>query len=167
VSLDRNKQTVRSAIEIVWNREDCSGIERYAIPDLLVYAPHRPEPYRGTDGLRELVGMVHGSFPDHRVEIRKLVAEGDTVAALLRWTGTNSGELMGLPPTGRSVDMEEMNFYRLAPDGKIAELRALQNMASMMSQLGLGPAGPPPKPLVMLLRARHRLRSLRLRASAG
>ena len=56
----------------------------------------------GPEGYRQLVAMYRGAFPDLNVTMVDMIAEGDKVVA--RWTsqGTNTGEMMGMPPTGKT-----------------------------------------------------------------
>ena len=58
-----------------------------------------------------------------------------------RWTGrgTHRGELQGIPPTGKRVEVPGSVFYRIV-GGKIVEFRGLFNMMSLMQQLGVIPA---------------------------
>ena len=67
---------------------------------------------------------------------------------------------MDLPPTGKKVTMEEVNVYRMSPEGKVQEIWANQNMMDMMEQLGLVPDGPPPKALLFAMRTSQRLQAL-------
>jgi steroid delta-isomerase-like uncharacterized protein len=59
-------------------------------------------------------------FPDYRFDVIHLVAEGDLVAALMPFSGTQDGAVLDLPPSGRSVRVSEMVFFRIR-DGKIVE----------------------------------------------
>lgn len=86
------------------------------------------------------------SFPDGRVVLETLVAEGDRVAALGRYTGTNSGPLGGAPATGRQVDSRFLSIFRIA-GGRIAEMWVEWDNLALFSQLGL----PPPADGVALL----------------
>jgi steroid delta-isomerase-like uncharacterized protein len=144
-------------LEDLWNKKDWTRLPGLADPGLLVHAPHRPEPYQGMEGFKELGRMVQSAFPDYHVTIDEMIGEGEKVVVLFTWTGTNTGKLMGLPPTGKKVEMHEVNIYRLTADHKVAELWAMQDLGSMMQQLGLAPAGPPPRALIMFMRVAERL----------
>jgi predicted ester cyclase len=76
------------------------------------------------------------AFPDIHVTVEDLIAEGDKVVARHTVTGTNRGEYMGRPPTGRSVTYNEMFILRFA-NGRIAEVWGVVDVLSQMKQLGV------------------------------
>ncbi len=83
------------------------------------------------------------SFPDQRVTIQKLIAEGDEVAGLATYTGTHAGPIGEFPATGRSVESTFLAFFRIEA-GRIAELWVEWDNVAMLTQLGLFPPPPPP-----------------------
>ena len=85
-------------------------------------------------GLKALNTAFRAAFPDLRATIDEVVANGDWVSARLTWTGTNSGELFGQPPTGKSVSVTEMEIVR-CENGHIAELRQVIDLPGLMAQL--------------------------------
>ena len=88
------------------------------------------------DQMKELVMSFRSSFPDARITIEDIVAEGDLVAARLMEQGTHGGEFKGIPPTGRQVTYGSMTFLRIV-DGKIVDHWGLLDMPSLLQQLGL------------------------------
>jgi steroid delta-isomerase-like uncharacterized protein len=78
------------------------------------------------------------AFPNLQETIEDQVAEGDKVTTRLTFRGTQSGELMGIPPTGRQVTFVALTLDRLV-DGKIAERWHLFDTLGMMKQLGVIP----------------------------
>ncbi len=98
-------------------------------------------------GIAEATGW-RSAFPDLRVEVDLLIAEGDLVT--VRWTarGTNSGTGQGIPATGRRVQTSGTTIFRLA-EGKIAEEWTAGDALGLLRQLGLMPpptaATPPPQ----------------------
>lgn len=64
--------------------------------------------------LRAWFAPFRAAFPDWRQEIVQLVAEGNTVAARFVCRGTNVGEWLGVPPTGRSMEVDEVYFFTIA-----------------------------------------------------
>ncbi len=66
-----------------------------------------------------------------------VIADGDQVAVYSLATGTNRGELMGMPPTGKSISIGAIEIYRVAGD-KIVEQWVVADNAAMLRQLGVG-----------------------------
>ena len=78
------------------------------------------------------------AFPDARGTIENRIESGDQVAGEILWTGTNTGSLMGRPPTGKRVQVRAAAVLR-AEGGKIAHLRHYLDVAGLMQQLGVAP----------------------------
>jgi predicted ester cyclase len=76
------------------------------------------------------------AFPDWRMEIVEMVAEGDTVAARFRCSGTNEGEFRGAPPTGRRMEVDEVYFLRVE-DGRFVYFWGLEDDLKRLRQLEL------------------------------
>ena len=97
------------------------------------------EPVAGTpDDLKAVATMMRAAFPDWHATPEEILVEGDRVVE--RWTGrgTHRGEFQGIPPTGKTVTVPGVVFYRIA-DGKIAEFRGQFDRLSLMQQLGVIP----------------------------
>ena len=98
-----------------------------------------PELQRGREAYKQVVSLFLSGFPDLKTTVDDIVAEGDRVAC--RWTfrGTQRGEMMGIPPTGKRVLGSGMSIHRIA-DGKIAEGWFNFDTLGMLQQLGAIPA---------------------------
>jgi predicted ester cyclase len=82
--------------------------------------------------------MYQMAFPDVRMTVEDGFAEGDKV--VVRWTGrgAHTGELMGIPPTGKQVTVTGIDVYRVA-GGKLVERWGEFDQMGMMQQLGVVP----------------------------
>lgn len=87
--------------------------------------------------------MYMQAFPDLRFEVQDMLASGDKVVARFRATGTQDGGFMGMPASGRHVDVEGIDIIRFADDGLAHEHWGLFDALGMMQQLGAIPAGAP------------------------
>ena len=96
----------------------------------------------GREGVRQLFTMFQAAFPDMRWEVEDVFAAGDKVAARVRVTGTNEGELMGMPASGRSVSVQVIDIIRFGEDGLVHEHWGVFDMMGMMQQLGVAPGVP-------------------------
>jgi steroid delta-isomerase-like uncharacterized protein len=104
----------------------------------------------GRDALTKNLEDLQLTFPDRRMEIVAMVAEGDTVVTRVRWSGTHRGVsqrrlmgglLIGVPPTGKSFTVQHMHWY-LLKDGLIVDHWANRDDLGMLQQLGLVPTKP-------------------------
>ncbi len=85
-------------------------------------------------GLKQLRRAFLAGFPDLRPTIDEIIATGDWVAARVTWTGTNTGELFGQPPTGKTVSIGELEIVRFR-DGRIVDLRNAFDSEALTTQL--------------------------------
>lgn len=84
------------------------------------------------------VNTYRTAFPDVKITVDYTAAEGDIVFSHWTATGTNTGNLGTMPPTGKSVTVEGYELNKLK-DGKISEHRGMYDQMSFMMQLGLMP----------------------------
>jgi steroid delta-isomerase-like uncharacterized protein len=80
------------------------------------------------------------AFPDMKHTITEQSSDGDTVTTPLTFSGTHNGDLMGIPPSGKSVEIRGINFHKLA-DGKIIGGETVIDMMGLMQQIGAAPGG--------------------------
>ena len=137
MSAEENKELVRSFVEEFWNEGNADAAEELMAPDAEIHMPTGERV--DLEGLKGFAGAFRGSFPDWHSTFEELVAEGDWVAE--RWTGrgTHWGELLGLAPTDRRVEVPGSVFYRIV-DGKIVEFRGQLDMMGLMRQLRAMPS---------------------------
>jgi len=95
------------------------------------------------DGVKQFFQMFMTGFPDLRFETQDIIASGDKVVGRFRATGTNDGEFMGMPATGKRVEVEGIDIIRFADDGLAIEHWGVFDAFGLMQQLGVVPAGPP------------------------
>jgi predicted ester cyclase len=130
---EENKVLVERFVEEFWNEGNVSAADELMAPDVQIHLPTGE--VVDVDGLKGFAGAFRGSFLDWHSTFEELVAEGDRVAE--RWTGrgTHRGELQGIAPTGKRVEVPGSVFYRIV-GGKIVEFRGQLDMMGMMQQLG-------------------------------
>jgi predicted ester cyclase len=86
--------------------------------------------------------MQRAAFPDLRMDAEDVIAGGDKVVTRVRYTGTNKGAFMGMPATGKSVDVQLIDIMRFGDDGRVHEHWGVMDQMTLMQQLGLVPAPP-------------------------
>lgn len=102
-----------------WNTGKFEIFDELLAADYINHTPSLPD-HPGIDGLKKIAGLIRQGFPDIHYEIVRIAAEGDLVAVQTRVTGTNTGELFGQPPTGKKIDVNQIQFEQIK-DGKIIQ----------------------------------------------
>ena len=87
--------------------------------------------------------MYRTAFPDLQMEPRTSWSSGDKAVARVRAMGTNLGEFMGMPATGKRVEVQLIDIIRFGADGLAREHWGVFDALSMMQQLGATPDAPP------------------------
>jgi steroid delta-isomerase-like uncharacterized protein len=90
-------------------------------------------------GVKDFFRMQIAAFPDLAMTPQDVIDGGDKVVARVRFTGTHRGEFMGIPPTGRSVDVQLIDIIRCGDDGLAHEHWGVFDAMAMMQQLGAAP----------------------------
>jgi steroid delta-isomerase-like uncharacterized protein len=137
VSSDERKATVRRFFAAIEARDADALADDLLAPDYRLRFDSLPEMGRD-EAIGFFVAFV-AAFPDIRHHIEDQVAEGDRVATRLTVRGTHQGDFMGMPPTGRTVEIGAINIKRFA-DGKIAEHWVRSDALGLLQQLGAIPA---------------------------
>jgi predicted ester cyclase len=101
MSIKENKALVRRVVEL-WNRRDMDAFFERCAPE---YVEHLPTGDISLEQLKHYAPKFFAAFPDINITINDMVAEGDKVSALVNWKATHQGEYMGIPPTGKKIDI--------------------------------------------------------------
>ncbi|HEY8642827.1 MAG TPA: ester cyclase [Candidatus Dormibacteraeota bacterium] len=131
-----NQATMRRFIEEVWNQGHMEVADE--IFDERANSPSAATLPPGPMGVKIIAQMFRSAYPDYHMDIEFMVAEEDRVVARFRQRGTHQGELMGIPPTGKSVDFKETGILRFE-NGKVVESWYEVDMLGMLVQLGVAP----------------------------
>ncbi len=117
------------------NTGDLDLLDKLVAPD---YTEHS-EGFQGVEPFRQQVTAFRAAFPDLRVTIEDLLTDGDRFASRTTVTGTHTGDLMGMPATGKHISVEAVDIGRIE-NGLAKERWGGLNMYSMLTQLGVIPA---------------------------
>lgn len=140
--LNSNKDLVRAFTEAA-NAADWNGLAEIVDEDFTRHsAATAGPPVTSRDEFIELQKVFLSSFPDQHVKLEQMVAEGDLVAALATYSGTQTGPMGNFPATGKAVRAPFLAMFRIE-SGRIAELWVEWDNVAMLSQLGLFPPSPP------------------------
>ena len=136
MSNEENKATVRKYYELL-DKGDVDGIMSLFSDEITWSFPGVPVPLN-KDGLGGLIQSFRTAFPDMKHTIRNQIAEGNQVATALTFQGTQTGELQGIPPSGKQAEFSGLNIHRIR-DGKIIEAETAFDMMTLMQQIGAIP----------------------------
>jgi len=134
--------TVESNIEIA--REYTRRVFNAHDPDLAAEFVTSDVKWHGgtlgtVEGVENLVGLLRGfigALPDIHAEEQDVIASGDLVALRQVVRATQTGDLLGIPASGKPVQWDAVDIYRVNEDGKITEQWAFEDLAAIGSQLG-------------------------------
>jgi steroid delta-isomerase-like uncharacterized protein len=138
-----NQAAVRRFYEEVFNARNLDALDELLAPDGVDHTFGS----QNTEQAKQFFTMVHQAFPDLRVEVHDVIAEGDLVAARVTYTGTHQGEFLGIPATGKQTRTNGVDFFRMQ-DGRQAEHWGGPDTLGFLMQLGVmpGPGAPGPGP---------------------
>jgi predicted ester cyclase len=140
--LDANKELVRRYFDECFNGRDIRHAADLCARDYVEHAvapfgDKEPGQVDGPEHLKGTVRWLTEQYPDLRMDVEAVVAEGDLVVARLHSYGTNHGRLNGLVrPTGKCFSARQTHWFRVA-DGKLAEHWATREDLPAMLQLGV------------------------------
>ena len=131
------EEVIRGIYEAI-NTGNLALLDKFVAPD---YVEHS-EGFQGVEPFKQQIAAFRAAFPDLRVTIDDLMIDGDRFASRTTVTGTHTGDLMGMPPTGRSISVEAVDLGRIE-NGQAKDRWGGLNMYSMLTQLGVIPAPQP------------------------
>lgn len=136
MSEEANKAVVSCIATDIWNRGDLDATTQVMTANARYHGPHMPNGVGDRENWKQAIAMYRSAFPDARVTFEELIGTGDTVVGRWRATGTHTGQLPGMPPTGKPITIGGITIYRFS-DGKIVEAWEQLDMLGMWQQLGV------------------------------
>jgi steroid delta-isomerase-like uncharacterized protein len=134
-----NKTIVRNYIEQVWNAHRPDRLDQFLAKGVVI---HDAPGITDFDSQKQFIAMTLAAIPDFKITIDAEIAEGDRVVQHHTYSGTQKGELLGFPATGRHAVIPGVIIFRVS-GGKIAEMWGVSDSMSMMQQLGHMPQPAP------------------------
>ena len=131
-----NKFVFRRSFEELWNKGNLSLADELFDPNYAHHDPSTPDVGRGPEGEKKRVALYRTAFPDLRLTIEDVIAEGQTVMARWSCRGTHKGDLSGIAPTGKQVTISGVSVARFT-NGKMVEGWVNWDALGLMRQLGV------------------------------
>jgi len=135
--IEDNKQFMRQFVEEAINKKNLDAIDELVAEDFVEHVPF-PGQGPGREGLRQVLATFLSAFPDIRWTLEEQIAEGEKVVSRFTMTGTHRGDFLGIPPTGKSVNIWGV-VIDVVRNGKFAESRIIMDTLGLMQQLGMIP----------------------------
>lgn len=122
----------------IWNTGDLSTIPEVYAESFVAHMPKGWErnEFRGHSGVEDAILRIRNAFPNWREDVQDLLIDGSRAVTRYVSTGTNTGPFIGLPATGRQVEIEEISIYRFE-SGLVVEQWCLTDDLALAKQLGL------------------------------
>ena len=131
---DANKALVRRSIG--YNHGTAEDATEIFAPDFVAYMPGQPPMDRAT--FEHYVAGTTVVFSDYTYEIHDQIAQGDLVVNRITWRGIHGGELAGIPPTGRPLELRGINMFKVK-DGRVVAQWAELDIFGLLQQIGAIP----------------------------
>jgi len=135
---EQNKNVVRRLFEEVWNKGQVSVADELFTPNYNHHDSSTPDVGRGPESEKKRVTLYRNAFPDMRLTIDDILAEGETVVARWSCRGTHKGDLNGIAPTGKQFIITGISIARFT-NGKMFEGHINWDALGLMQQLGVVP----------------------------
>jgi predicted ester cyclase len=134
-STSENILMTRRYLQEVWNKDRLEVAAKLIHPGSVNSS--RPMLPTGPEGAKKSVEFYRQAFPDMHLFIQDVIAEQDIVLTRLAMNGTHQGAFMGLPATGRDVEMEACTIFRFG-DGQIVQRWVEADIFTLLGQIGMG-----------------------------
>ena len=135
MSPDANKQLARDYFK-AFLAKDTAWFREHIEPGFRRHDPGLPFEVVGPQGVERLADALLPAIPDMRLDIDDVIAEGEKVLVRLTIRGTHGGDLMGVAPTGRPIEVAVLDLFHVR-DGKLAEHWALLDNLGLRRQIGV------------------------------
>ena len=133
---DANKNVVRRLFEEVWNKGNLPVADELFAQNYSHHDSSTPEFGRGSESEKKRATLYRTAFPDVRLMIEDISAEGETVTARWSCKGTHKGDLGGIAPTGKQFNISGISIVRFT-NGKMVEGWVNWDALGLMRQLGV------------------------------
>jgi steroid delta-isomerase-like uncharacterized protein len=114
---------------------DVDGAITHLAPGFVGHFSSMPQAVEGPQAFKGMYEyFIKPAFPDQRISIGHAVESGDRIAIQISWTATHTGPFLGVPPTGRTIEVAGTGIFHVV-DGKIAEEWMLEDFLGIYQQI--------------------------------
>ena len=138
---ETEQRNLRSVVDVLpfWNRGDIEGILAFYDDEITWKNMALEETYEGKAGVREFLTRIFTAIPDLTFTVQFKIARGDNVSEQWTISGTHLGTFMGVPATGRKIEILALSMVTLR-EGKFLRDEFYWDTGAVMRQMGLMPS---------------------------
>jgi len=132
---EKNIAAFRRVMEDGFSRGDLDAVDGVVSAE---FVEHEPGPGLdlGRDGLKQIIRILRTAFPDLTATVEDVIGSGDKMCFRVTFRGTQEGEMMGFPPSGRKVTWSAVDIVRFDDDGTLLEHWGTLDRLGVLEQLG-------------------------------
>lgn len=135
---EKNTVALKRFYDEVMNKGNLKAIDELVADNFVEHYLPDPSVPANKAGVTQSMAMFRAAFPDLNITVEDVIAKGDKVWAYTTMRGTNTGAMMGMPATGKKVEVKGFDIVRFV-NGKAVEHWGLNDDLKMMMQLGMIP----------------------------
>ncbi|MFN4275243.1 MAG: ester cyclase [Ferrovibrio sp.] len=133
--IEQNRRLIERYFEEVWNQGKLDVLDELMHPAYVNHSPGLPDPLPGPAGLKPIVAAMRIGLPDMHYTIEDMVIAPDKVAVRVTLRATHTGDLFGMAPTGKRIEVDQMQIEHIE-GGKIVEHWRRTDDMGLLRQLG-------------------------------
>jgi predicted ester cyclase len=125
----------RSFVGIFVGANSTGADDEVLAEDFVAYLPYNRHSVRGRENFEAEMKDFRSAFTHFKCDIDEVIDDGVRVAVRWTWSGTHTGNLLGIAPTHRKIEFSETHLLRIS-GGRIAEDHVSSNLLDLLHQLG-------------------------------
>ncbi len=132
---DLQKKSLQTVVDAL-NAHDADKAVSVYTDDAVFRMAGMPD-VQGKSAIKDSLSKEWAAFPDAKYAVARTWTKNDVVIVEWGFTGTNSGDFMGMKATNKPVGLMAVSVVWTTPDGLAKEEHLYEDMGSMMMQLGV------------------------------
>src|SRR5512137_2280149 len=132
MSAETNESVVLNMLQAI-QKGEAGAVEKYFASNWVNHDPSL-SPLKGLDGARQLIALWSG-FSNMSLTIEDTLSQGDRVAVRFRLSGTHSGPVLGIAPTGKKINITGTGIFKVV-NGKATDNWVNFDSLGLLQQLG-------------------------------
>ena len=137
MSAEKNKAIIRRLVHAE-EIGDWATADKLTAPNYVYHNPANPEVRTHEEHKQKVLIELRTAFPDLKITIEDIIAEGNKVVIRFSFSGTHKGEFIGIAPTNKRVTVPEVSIWRIV-NGKLVEEWGFSDRLGFVLQLGVMP----------------------------